>query len=204
MAETPSDDLRDAMNDAEAGAESADAEADGEQPDEEQDAEVDSEVPEGAVAQRIRGLRNRLRERRVRSRSKQAQREATRQRRKQRLREALLPGSESAREEASSEIAELAEETGVTRDRARGLIEQARTAASEAGDSAALDIDDDGDVDLLAGGGGSVEAVKTRQEPDVFEPPVGEVEDDLRAVEGVEEELGLDGPIEEDFDGLFR
>jgi hypothetical protein len=28
--------------------------------------------------------------------------------------------------------------------------------------------------------------------------------DDLRAVEGVEEELGLDDPIEEDFDGLFR
>jgi len=199
VAETPSDDLRDAMDDAEAGAESADAEAD-----EEQDGEVDSEAPEGAVAQRIRGLRNRLRERRVRSRSKQAQRKATRQRRKQRLRDALLPGSESAREEASSEIAELAEETGVTRDRARGLIEQARTAAGEAGDSVSLDVDDDGDVDLLAGGDGSVEAVKTRQDPDVFEPPVGDVEDDLRAVEGVEEELGLDGPIEEDFDGLFR
>lgn len=196
MADTPTEDLRDAM-----------ADADGDGSDEgEGDEEPPEPEPEGTIASRVRGLRNRLRDRRVRRNAKQAKRRANNRRRKKRLKEAVLPGSDQTREEAREEVGELADEVGVTRERAGGLVQQARSAAARTGDTISLDLDNDGDVDLIAGAAGSVEAVATRREPDVNDPPVGDIEDDFGEVgaAGIEAELGLDEPIEEDFDGLFR
>lgn len=101
----------------------------------------------------------------------------------------------------------LSAELGVTEGEAEGLISQgadAIQAAAEAGGGAIaeLDVDGDGDTDILeALESGQFEAVDQAGRVEADEPPLGEVEDDIEPAGGIEEELGLEGPIEDQQDG---
>lgn len=107
----------------------------------------------------------------------------------------------------------LSTELGTSRSDAKGIIESGADAldsATEAGGNALdqFDIDGDGDTDILTAveeGGfdqGNRDGPRQprRSASDASEPPVGGVEDDVRPLDGIEEELGLEGPIEEDFE----
>jgi hypothetical protein len=178
----------------------------------------DDEMADDAskLSKTFRGARKRLSERRSRKGAKKLKRK--RQRRQRR---------NSVKEKAGVEEAQLlASELGVTGERAKeiasegmDLIEQAASAGGDA--LAQLDIDGDGDTDILDAienepiegtadqpFGGRDAAMGPRQSGNTdgtgrSEPPVGDVEDDFDDLQlgGIEEDLGIDEPIEEQQDG---
>lgn len=165
----------------------------------------------GSLSDRIRSLRGRL-QRKQRSREADRRASARRIEREEpettgeRVELAKRDAAEAANETtglASDAVNLVSAEFGVSSSDARGIIEQGSDLLSAAGDQLGqLDTDGDGDSDILMALDEGIEptaadrqAGRSRQEP-----PVGGVEDDFNEVEptGVEGEVGLDFPIEED------
>jgi len=120
---------------------------------------------------------------------------------------------EQSASEAKTEASGLADdakklisaEFGVSSSGASAIISQGSELLSSAGDQLdRLDVDGDGDTDILARIEQGVEAQeqqpRQRQSQGSIEPPVGDIEDDFDEVgaPGVEAELELDFPIEDD------
>lgn len=98
----------------------------------------------------------------------------------------------------------ISTEFGVDEDDAKQIISRGSDILSAAGDRIdQLDTDGDGDTDILSRIEDGVEANQgrgsARQQRGV-EPPVGDIEDDFEevAANGVEAEIDLDFPIEDD------
>jgi len=176
---------------------------------EETDGNNDDEAvtePDGAAG-KVRAIRKRLARRRT-------ERKASKLKRKRDFRNATAPVRErvdSARGEVSSareEARALAEDVGVAgslqsndgedTDASGGLLSSINQTLSESGGSSVqLDTDRDGFAEVEAvdiNSDGNADRVREFDDPD--EPPVGAVEEEIQPLDGVEEELGLDEPIE--------
>lgn len=159
-----------------------------------------------SVAGRIASVRKRL-QRRRKAKAAEARAEARSEKRGPKARERAererrieRNNPDTATESAAAagkEVKLIASELGVTPGRAKGLIERG-TEALESGRD--FDRDGDGDSDILEAIEDGVEG-RAGQRGDDFEPPVGGVEDDIEDLDGIEEELGLDEPIEDQQDG---
>lgn len=148
MADTPTDDLREADD--------AEADADGMQ-----DA-VDEEESSGGLSQRIENLRNQVRKRRSRKRvkrqSKQARENVESRRREERIENNNPQGPRESVAASLRQAKLVASELGVSTQQARGIIARGNEALAQGGEALErLDLDGDGDTDIF-------EAVEEGQE----------------------------------------
>jgi hypothetical protein len=172
------------------------------------------EESDESVASRLGSVRKRLQRRKKakraeeRAEARSEKRGAKARERAERERRIERNNPETAAESVAAsgkEVKLIASELGISTDRARNVIDQGSQliAQAESAGSGALDqldTDGDGDTDILSSIEGGVE-VGQRRSQGGFEPPVGGVEDDIEDLDGIEEELGLDQPIEEQQDG---
>lgn len=184
--------------------------------------ETDPDSETESLAEKIRSLRDRVQRK---QREREADRRAAARRVERGEPETVSEKVEVAKRDAAEAAAEtkglsadavqlVSAEFGVSSEDAAGIIEQGSELLSAAGDQLdELDVDGDGDTDILDALDEGIEATPSGQrtergegeaEPDravdEFEPPVGDIEDDFEDVvgEGVEADIGLDFPIEED------
>lgn len=177
----------------------------------------DGDDDEGqSLSERIKGLRDRVQRK---QREREADRRASARRVEkgdpettgERVAVAKNEAAEAANETkglASDAVELVSAEFGVSGDQAAGIIQESSDLLSAAGQQLdKLDADGDGDTDILTALDEGVEASagrRQRQQKQAQQqgndPPVGGIEDDFNDVEatGVEAEVGLDFPIEED------
>lgn len=157
------------------------------------------------LSDRLEDVRERIKEKKE-ERQREKRRQELRDRFEQQARRARIQRNEpeGAREEVQASARQarlLAAEFGVTRERGAELADSAQATLSAARDSNALsrlDLDGDGDTDILESfeesldtRGGRRSQTRTQQSASVR---VGE------PYQPVEEELGLDGAFDDEFD----
>jgi len=197
--EAPAEDLR-AMTDA------AD-DAGGSQTDESGEGDT-------SIADRIRGVRQRFQKRRSRKQA-EAKAEDLKAERERRARQRRIEANnpETAGESlaaASNEVNLLSAELGITADAARDVLEQGGEVVDQAleqgdGALAQLDVDGDGDTDILESlEAGDIEATRDGRAGTDSVDPASSIEAEMGTLDGIEDELGLDEPIEQQQDGGLR
>jgi len=154
------------------------------------DDNMDASQP-GGVGGKVRAVRERLAKRRTKKK-------ASKLKRKRDIRNATAPLRKRA-SSAKSEVGGLADDLDLSGSGERsGLLSSINQILSESGsDNLQLDTDGDGFAEVEAvdiDGDDSADRVREFDDPD--EPPVGAVEEEIQPLDGVEEELGLDEPIE--------
>jgi len=168
------------------------------EPDETDDDDDDDVTEPDGAAGNVRAVRERLAKRRTKKK-------ASKLKRKRDIRNATAPLRERA-SSAKSEVGGLADDLGLSGSGDRsGLLSSINQILSESGsDNLQLDTDGDGFAEVEAvdiNGDGNADRVREFDDPD--EPPVGAVEEEIQPLDGVEEELGLDEPIEANDDFFF-
>lgn len=178
--------------------------------------------PEKSLVDRIRGARERVKRtetsrradkrasaRRLRQGEPETASEKATVKKREAERKAQMTADE-ARGLAGDAKSLIATETGVSGEQAESIISRSAEVLSSArGQLDRLDLDGDGDTDILEAieSGGGVEARSptanpngSRPQDQRVEPPVGDIEDDFGEVSatGVESEIGFDFPIEDD------